>query len=382
MFPWLKHIQLRRIITSNRLIPEVDGFRFLAIFIVIAAHIYVQCDPPDTTGPFAQLFHHAFGNGKLGVYLFFTISGFILGMPFARHHLQNDKAVNLRSYFRRRLTRLEPPYIVAMLLRFPVVMLYKHTAVAVAGLHLLASLFYLHNIVYNAYSTINPPAWSLEVEVQFYILAPILASIFLIRSATVRRSLLIAIILAGALVSSFLIQEESRISLTLLNYSQYFLAGFLLCDIYLLKSQPNLPRPIWDLLGLGILVWIFFGPSQLYYILFPFLTVVLYLAGLNGQILRAFFANPFVSITGGMCYSIYLTHPTVLTIVTVLPNKLHLNRLPAGAETLIIFLLGFAATLICGAIFYVLLERPCMDPKWPQKLAARFRSSKVVPVSS
>lgn len=381
MFPWLKHIQLRRIITSNRLIPEVDGFRFLAIFIVIAAHIYVQCNPPDTTGPFAHIFHQAFNNGKLGVYLFFAISGFILGMPFARHHLQSDKAVNIRSYFRRRLTRLEPPYIVAMLLRFPMVMLVKRTAIAATLLHLLASLFYVHNLVYNQYSTINPPAWSLEVEVQFYILAPILASVFLIRSAALRRIVLAAAILVGAILSSF-IPEQSRIALTLLNYSQYFLAGFLLCDIHLLKDQPKLPRLAWDLVGFAVLAWIFFGPAQFYYILFPFFTVALYLAGLNSTILRAFFANPFVSITGGMCYSIYLTHPTVLTIVSALTAKFHLNRLSPASETLVVFILGFAATFLVGAIFYVLLERPCMDPKWPQKLAQRFRPSKAVPVSS
>jgi hypothetical protein len=38
----LTRFPLRRIITSNRFIPEVDGFRFLAIVLVIIAHIYVQ----------------------------------------------------------------------------------------------------------------------------------------------------------------------------------------------------------------------------------------------------------------------------------------------------------------------------------------------------
>ena len=71
---WLAHLSLRRIITSNRFIPEVDGFRFIAILIVIVSHVYVQCGPVPGTGAFAQAFAFAFEDGKRGVYLFFTIA--------------------------------------------------------------------------------------------------------------------------------------------------------------------------------------------------------------------------------------------------------------------------------------------------------------------
>ena len=46
------------------------------------------------------------------------ISGFILGLPFARHVLANGPPVVLKQYFLRRLSRLEPPYIVAMITLF------------------------------------------------------------------------------------------------------------------------------------------------------------------------------------------------------------------------------------------------------------------------
>ena len=56
--------------------------------------------------------------GFRGVELFFVISGFILGLPFAAHYLKGAAPVSLRKYYLRRLTRLEPPYIVALLVLF------------------------------------------------------------------------------------------------------------------------------------------------------------------------------------------------------------------------------------------------------------------------
>ncbi|WP_263359460.1 acyltransferase family protein [Acidicapsa ligni] len=376
MFAWLSHFRLRRIITSNRFIPEVDGFRFLAIFMVIASHVFVQINPPIGTGLFPTLFHRAVEHGKIGVCLFFTISGFILALPFARHNLLDAKPVKLSSYFKRRLTRLEPPYVLAMLVRFPMVAFYKHAAVGAVAVHLLASLFYVHSLVYNQYSTINPPAWSLEIEVQFYILAPLLAAVFYVRPAILRRLILVVAILAADYGSHAWINPESRVALTLLAFSQFFLAGFLLCEIYLSQSHPKLPRVCWDLLGLVALGWILFGTNyQIYMLVLPFATILLYLAGFHGWAVRAFFAFPAVSIIGGMCYSLYLTHTLVLTGVAILLGHMHMARLPIWIGTPAIFALSFAATLAIGTIFFVLIERPCMDPEWPQKLARKFKGT-------
>ena len=250
---WLAHLSLRRIITSNRFIPEVDGFRFIAILIVILSHVYVQCGPIPGTGVFARAFAFAFEDGKRGVYLFFTISGFILALPFARHHLQEGNRVNVLSYFRRRLTRLEPPYVLAMLLRTPAVVFAKHTAIATVGIHLLATLFYVHSAIFAEYSTINPPAWSLEVEIQFYLLAPVLTAIFMVRSKATRRALMVAIILLSGALANTVINPTGRLSFTLLYFFQYFMAGFLLCDFYLSGDNFAIPAWLYDLLGTAML---------------------------------------------------------------------------------------------------------------------------------
>jgi peptidoglycan/LPS O-acetylase OafA/YrhL len=365
-------LPLRRIITSNRFIPEVDGFRFFAILIVVVSHVYLQCGPIPGGGAFAKAFRLAFWDGRRGVYLFFTISGFILGLPFARHHLQQGNKVNVRSYFRRRLTRLEPPYVLAMLLRVPLILVYKHSSVSTVLLHLLASLLYVHNAIFSQYSTIIPPAWSLEIEVQFYLLAPLLTGIFLVRNKQLRRALLMAGIVIAGVIATTLIAPYGRLSLSLLYYLQYFLAGFLLCDFYLADDRFSMPKWLWDLIGLLSTAWILYSQAAWYPIVLPFATIALYMAGFRGGIVRAFFSFGPISIIGGMCYSLYLTHSTMLAAVTPLVHRLAHSSFPIPVQFILIFSLCFAAVLLAGLIYFVLIERPCMDPSWPHKLAVKL----------
>jgi peptidoglycan/LPS O-acetylase OafA/YrhL len=74
-------LQLRRITTHKRFIPQIDGLRFVAISSVVLFHVYAALErgaiPPAL--PFNT------DLAKRGVELFFAISGFILGVPFASH---------------------------------------------------------------------------------------------------------------------------------------------------------------------------------------------------------------------------------------------------------------------------------------------------------
>src|ERR1041385_2546371 len=115
------HISLYRKTTSDLFIPEVDGFRFFAIATVVLYHLNThfvrtigsQVEPSYYENSLTFLI---MGEGGIGVNVFFAISGFILALPFARQHLLDAKPVNLRSYFVRRITRLEPPYIISLAL--------------------------------------------------------------------------------------------------------------------------------------------------------------------------------------------------------------------------------------------------------------------------
>ncbi len=312
--------------------------------------------------------------------LFFLISGFILGMPFAAHLLLGKKAVRLRDYFLRRVTRLEPPYILSILIRIPLLLLVMHKPVRMVLVHGLASLFYLHSLVYGAASAINPPAWSLEVEIQFYCLAPILAWVyFRLRAKWVRRLLGLAFIVAAGIMQLhfFSWPSDSRAALSIANYLQYFFAGFLLCDLYLIDWIRIPAHWIWDVLSIGAWWWIFAADGNLVHVFLPVAALVAYVGAFKGLLFPRFFRMTWVSLTGGMCYSIYLTHNLAIAGVGFLFHRLFSSP---SASFVVRDVVAYGAALpivFCvGLLLYVTVERPCMDKNWPAKLWLRLHGQR------
>src|SRR5580704_7458253 len=107
--------RLRRITTaSHRYMAEVDGLRFIAIFSVMLFHVYFNVAHSRDFTLSASRFDFFFWpvtNGFRGVQLFFVISGFILGLPFATQYITGGPPVKIGRFYLRRITRLEPPYI-------------------------------------------------------------------------------------------------------------------------------------------------------------------------------------------------------------------------------------------------------------------------------
>ncbi|MBC7928089.1 MAG: acyltransferase [Bryobacteraceae bacterium] len=332
----------RRIVTTGKYLPEVDGLRFLAIASVVLYHFQGFHPQPGLTEVSAH--------GYRGVNLFYVISGFILGLPFAAHHLDGKPTVSLRSYFIRRLTRLEVPYLLNLLICFALLVLAYHRDAAELWPHLFASMLYLHNLVYGEQSSINPVAWTLEVEVQFYCLAPALASVFKIRDITARRALLIAAIVAISAVQLYFWDAPPRLRLSLVWAIQFFLTGLLLADVYL-TSKPEVSESswLWDLVAAVNVPLILLPTDRPLWFALPFLLLATAYSAFHGTIFRSLLRSPFIATTGGMCYSIYLIH---YILIPVIPN-------PA---------VYVAVMLAVSAAYFLVVERPCMVRDWPRKL--------------
>jgi peptidoglycan/LPS O-acetylase OafA/YrhL len=87
--------------------------------------------------------------GKYGVELFFVLSGFVLALPFAAYHARGARRVDLASYYLRRVTRFEPPYIVALTAYF---LVRAATGDQGEGLapgfpHYVTRIFYIHKFI-------------------------------------------------------------------------------------------------------------------------------------------------------------------------------------------------------------------------------------------
>jgi peptidoglycan/LPS O-acetylase OafA/YrhL len=358
-------MKLRRITTHGNWIPEVDGLRFVAILATLLIHIFGWT--LRSPCPFAPLSDATLGRlvetGGRGVLMFFSISGFILAQPFVRQHLLHGNPVSLRAFFMRRLTRLEPPYILSLLIYTVSIAIYQHH-VRPLLIPLLAHIFYVHN--YFSLQTLNLVTWSLEVEVQFYLLAPLLGYLYAISSPVLRRGIMISLILASAVLKY---NVHGMLSQNLPGQLQFFLVGFLLADIRATRTHSQRSR-WWDAASPFVWVSIFAVPTRQNYLL-PLLILLAFLATFNGPITRRIFATQWIALTGGMCYSFYLMHMLVVSTMFkitrrfIIPSSLLLSYL------IQIVLLGTTLYFICTA-YYVLIERPCMDPKWPRKLLARI----------
>jgi peptidoglycan/LPS O-acetylase OafA/YrhL len=360
-------MKLRRITTHGNWIPEIDGLRFVAITATLLVHILGetflrggQIFPAEYKYRVAIFIDH----GDRGVLLFFAISGFILAQPFLRQRLLNGQPVSVKAFFRRRLTRLEPPYILSLLIYGFAIAVTQHRLWSLIP-PLLTHIVYLRNFVPG--ESFNFVTWSLEVEVQFYILAPLLGFLYAIRPTTLRRGIIITMILASALIR---VNLQGLASWNLPGQLQYFLVGFLLADLRATRTESTTSR-WWDLVSPVVWIAIFVVPTNYLDYILPALILLAYLAAFNGPVTRQILRTPWIALTGGMCYSFYLMHMLVVSTAArftrrfITPSSLTLSYLVQ------LVLLGTCIYLFCTA-YFILIERPCMDPNWPRKLLAKF----------
>ncbi|NBA84581.1 acyltransferase family protein [Emticicia sp. CRIBPO] len=371
--------KLGRVTTGHNFIGEIDGLRFLAILPVVFHHFSDRIF--RITGintPFEEKMSLTVANGHIGVYLFFAISGFILSLPFGRHSINAGPEVSLKKYFIRRLTRLEPPYLLIMTFFFFVLIIVKHQDFFELLPHYIASLFYAHRLIYGEWSPLNPPSWTLEVEIQFYILVPFLTIFyFSIKKLWARRSLLIGLMLAKILVHN-LTTVLDGFDLTLPYVYEFFLVGILLADIYIVDWKDGVPRSkIFDYITVISIITLFstwtWEKNLTWKFVFIFSLFMTIYGCFRSIAINRFFRNPWISSIGGMCYSIYLIHLALAEFFTMAFRRIiELYDYPVAYFVGIILFLPFL--FFCSVIFFLMIEKPCMDANWPQKLSTRFKS--------
>ena len=80
----------------------------------------------------------------------------------------------------------------------------------------------------------------------------------------------------------------------------------------------------------------------------------------------------WVAIIGGMCYTLYLIHLPLEEILARVTFRFGIG-MPYPVYFLLQSILVLPIVTFVGAIFFALVERPCMRPHWPAELAARWR---------
>lgn len=149
---------------ASRAIPGLDGLRAISITCVIAAHLVDVESAPWLSEPVQGAL------GRLGVQIFFVISGFLITTLLQREH-QAQGRISLRGFFLRRALRILPAFltflgVVALLCALGIV---KFDA----GDFWRAATF-TANYGPSFRMVEVGHMWSLAAEEQFYIIWPVL----------------------------------------------------------------------------------------------------------------------------------------------------------------------------------------------------------------
>lgn len=387
-------LRLRRTTNNTSYLPEVDGIRFLAISMVVLFHLHafflqyatvngkkikytvntqtfvplklISGNPlvfKDNPNRYAIL-NTVTLSGDRGVELFFVLSGFILALPFAKHYLRGAPKVSLRQYYLRRLVRIEPPYLIALSCIFVLgvwLQVYPaHYSMLELWQHFLASLAYLHLFIYHRLPMVTTVAWSLEIEVQFYLIAPLLFMLFKL-PPTVRRGVLLVLLFGTIFFHHYYVIPALRRNIV--RFLPYFLTGLFIADAYVTQwgkawfEKRSMAALLVVLLPMIVLLRFKFAlPDAL---LFPVVIGLLYYLVLMNPMVKPLFSIPLFTVIGGMCYSIYLWHYTIIAGLGKYTSQLRFTGyyLP---NLLFQFVALGGIVLLWATLFFVVVERPFM----------------------
>lgn len=146
--------------TSTRL-PGLDSLRAFAIIIVLLYHYMVVVSLEETFGYITQI-------GWMGVDLFFVLSGYLIGDQILGA-LARKQEFSIGKFYLRRLLRTLPNYYAVCLLYIfgPDILIGSTTA------DWWRFLTFTQNFEFRPMTTFSH-SWSLCIEEQFYLLAPLL----------------------------------------------------------------------------------------------------------------------------------------------------------------------------------------------------------------
>src|SRR5438093_5875637 len=186
---------------------RVDQLRGLAALGVVACHVGVSAykdvpNPEASPGPWLGL---VLGFGYLGVPLFFVLSGFCIHLPYARLLAARGPAAarpSWRRFFAGRFWRLYPPYLAAIALALLLLTL-ANGRLPVPWPTVAAQALLVHTLHSATFDGVNPPAWSLAVEAQLYLVYPIVFWLIARRGALRALAIVLAVTMAYRLTLNF-----------------------------------------------------------------------------------------------------------------------------------------------------------------------------------
>lgn len=165
-------------------LAAADLLRVVSVGLVAWFHIWQQ----SWLDPGFSLFGHwvdlqrLVRRGYMMVDLMLLLSGFLLYLPYIRRVREGRPALDVPTFYRKRLLRILPSYLLAVGIAFIFSLVRNDAYGGTAALwkDLLAHLTFTHTFSYRNYvwTSLNVALWTLAVEMQFYLFFPWVAKAF------------------------------------------------------------------------------------------------------------------------------------------------------------------------------------------------------------
>lgn len=176
--PWIRRVAEARdsepsdtqgissVVASGR-IPLLDGFRAVAVMLVVLAH---GCQMSDF--PFRSALQSVLIEGQIGVDIFFVLSGFLITSLLIREKRRTG-SVSIGQFFLRRSIRILPAYGAFL---FVVMLLERSGPATLSFSDWQGALTYTTNFLWDPAWRLGH-LWSLSIEEHFYLVWPFVFSL-------------------------------------------------------------------------------------------------------------------------------------------------------------------------------------------------------------
>jgi peptidoglycan/LPS O-acetylase OafA/YrhL len=367
----------------------VDGLRGIAVLLVFLYHtwIFSLLDPSlrvfGITLPTGMMVRA----GYLGVDIFFIISGFCLYLPYARAEYFKRASPDTKTFYLRRMLKIVPSYIIAISVTALLTMWVLPSQMPVILIDTIQHLLFVQNLVPPLLlGNANFVLWSVAVEVQFYLIFPLLVNALRRGFWTGITMLVLASFAYRTLLTPCCVTHEDLRELP--SYLDLFAFGIVAARLQVMLSAMSKIETFQAPFTAGSVI-LFLCGMALFSSADSSMQVhngpALWSAGMRGVFgltiamllilscgahahLKRFFANRLLVGLSIISYNVYLWH----TIIEIFLSRNHI--IPSATPNpqddpmwkLAFYACSIAGTLIVASAITYFIERPILSRLTPQ----------------
>ena len=336
-------------------LEQLTFTRFIAAIAIVIFHY-----GKDSILFSNQYVSFIFQQANLGVSYFFVLSGFVMIIAY-----NNQNKIIFLDFVKNRIARIYPSYILAIVLML-CISLFKEFST----FDLALNIFMVQAWVAHKAMTINPPGWSLSVELFFYLTFPFLVNEFYKKfNFKIIFNVIVFIWIISQILFHLIINQKLKIpyyELKEVNYNpilhiNQFFIGNLAGLIFLLKlknKQKNY-SPLIILIFL-ILILILKTPSMFNYhnglLAVVFATLIVLISSTASKITQFFSNNTFLFL-GEISFGMYIFQVPVWTLFSTyrMEKYFSFNR---ESDATILFFIRLMILIAFASFSYLYIEKP------------------------